>query len=469
MKRVMLSLASVLLAGAALAQFPIDGAVGYLLAGSTSVAYSNYWASGGQVRVSLDDNDQDATVKWSRDYLPDGDFEDDPRTSTAPYNNSVSPANRDQWDDDGALRDGWSQTEGAGGSIEVTSTELFGEESLLFDASGGTAVVEIGSNFNLDTYSGGFTGWTEDVNSGSGTVTEGTTSEHTSGGSEAILTGGSAHVDLEQAVTVVASTEYVLTAWMREGDASDLCDMRVQESTGGTDWLQADGTWAASEVDIATSSGTSYAQSVVTFTTDTGITGIRISFSADVSGDVCGIDDVSLALAPGTFIQASTLFPVLDTASDSYAVVANHQDGGTDSILQMQLRDAETCTGDSTCLYWDGSSDWTTTETWINCSNVGTTTTQCIETFAAHDAALTADHRVIVRLRAAMGTSEDVTLDGAFMVETVTHGTEGVLLVGLEASAQQDLLLPQGVRGRFVGDASGAIGIHFLGQFFGGE
>ena len=475
MQRLIAIFGALFLAGFALAQFPLEGTLGYALTAGTDPVYSNYYAQGGQVLLQLDDDDQDVTIVFAKDYLRDGDFEDDPRTgqgsgATSDYLEHLSPYSRDQWSNSGELDRDWNQTEGAGGSIEVTQTQLFGEDSVLFDASGGTAVVSIGSNMDVDTYSGGFTGWTENVNSGNGTVTQGTSSEHTAGGSEVILTGGSAHVDFSQSMTVVASTEYFVTFWVREGHTSDLCDFRVQEKTGGTDFLQADGTWASGEVDYITSSGTSYAQHVARFTTDAGITAVDLFFSADVTGDVCGIDDISMALVPGTFIQTGTLYPVLDTTADSYAIVVNHSDGGTDSVLQVQLRDAETCTGGGTCLSWDGSSDWTAADTWVTFANVATTSTQASETFLAHDAAHTADHRIAVRLRALMGTSEDVTLDNVFLVETTTHGSEGVMLQGLDDGADPLIvLLPPREKGRFVVDASGAIGLLLTGQFYGGN
>jgi len=471
MKRLTAVFVALFLAGTALAQFPIyEATISYLLAGTTSVAYSNYWASGGTVKLFLDDDDQNAFVKFSKDYILDGDFENDPRDGIAPYDNSVSPANKDMWDSDGALQGSWTQSEGTGGSVEVTTTELFGEDSLLFDASGGTAVVEMGTNMVLDT---DLTGWTVNVNAGSGTgASSGAAPLHTAGGEKLLITGGSAHVDVTQAVAVVAATEYFVTFWWTEAAGDDLCDFRIQESTGGTDYLQANGTWAAGAVDIVTTDGDSsaaYEHGVVTFTTDTGITGVTLWFAADVTGDICSVDDVSMALAPGTFIQTTTMFPVLDTAADSYAIVANHQDGGTDSVLQVQLIDAETGSADPTTLYWDGTSDWTSTETWVSCTNANVTTTQCIETFLAHDAALTTDHRVRVKFRALMGTAEDITLDNVFLVETTTVN-ENIPLIGVGGSGDAiEIELEQGVKGRFVVDASGTIGIFVLGTFFAGS
>ena len=79
MKRLTAIFGTLLLAGLALAQFPIEGTRSYVLAGTTTASYSNWYAQGGQVLLTLDDDDQDMTVLWARDYLRDGDFEDDPR------------------------------------------------------------------------------------------------------------------------------------------------------------------------------------------------------------------------------------------------------------------------------------------------------------------------------------------------------------------------------------------------------
>lgn len=478
MKRILISALSLsLLAFGVSAQMVLDGnLVGYLVAASSSHAFSDYWTEGGVVQITLDDDDQDAFVRFSRDYLSDSDFEENPRTAHEPYGNVVSPASHDQWDDNGALDDAWGQTEGAGGGIEFTTTQLFGEESLLFDASapnGGTAVAQMGANMDITT---DLTSWT--VSSpGSGTTAVSSTTPHTSGGEKILMTGGDQHEDITQAITTVALTEYFVTWWWQEGASDDLCDLRIQESTGGSQWLLTSsvaGVWQAGEADVVTTDGDSsaaYEQGFIQFTTQASITAITIHFAADVTGDLCSIDDVSMALVPVTEIRTITLFPVLDTGADSYAIVANHQDGGTDSRLQVQLLDAETCTGDSACLYWDGTSDWVTTETWVTLANVGTTTTQGIETFLAHDAALTVDHRLQVRFRALMGTAEDITLDNVFLVETATVDADIAMFAEDSIGVLGEILVtvPADVRGRFTVIGTGAIGVHFLGAFYGGS
>lgn len=447
------------------------------VAATTTAAVTSWWVEGGTVRISVDDDDQDVQIRWSPDYLKDGDFED----SLADQDSDQMPVSgtwthgEDVWNDAGALIGPWGMTEAAGGSVELTATELFGDTSLLFDASGGTAVVELGANFNLDTYSGGFTSWTEDVNAGTGTITEGTASPHTAAGSYAILTGGNAHVDFEQVITVVASTRYFITFWWQEGASDDLCDFRIQESTGGTDWLAAAptayaSTWAAGEADVATTDGDSSAafeQQIITFVTDAGITAIRVSFSSDVSADVCNIDDIGMALLPDTFIETRSnknLSTIPGLTTGGYTLAFSHSDGGTDSALQYRIQDASLVSGD-TEQYYTGSA-WSTTETWLTAVNVGTTSTVLLDLFEARTESLSG-HGIILRFRALMGTSEDITLDNISITETALVAD---MLLGGSTSGNAVIFLdvPHG-KGRFGVISAGAIGVNFAGQFFGGE
>lgn len=404
---------------------------------NTTAAVAAYRGDADIVRVAtVDDGSGLVRVRFSPDMLADDQFED------------ANGPGLDVWDPNDALTNPWFQSEDVVTIEKYTAAPIYGLASAAFDTS---SVTEMGTNMNLDTYSGGFTGWTEEVNAGSGTITEGTTSEHTDGGSEAVLTGGSAHVDFSQTFTVVASTEYVLSVWMREGDSSDLCDVRVQESTGGTDFLQADGTWAAGEVDVLTSSGTSYDQYYIRFTTDSGITGIEVFFAADVSGDVCGIDDVKLQLASDTYIQQNSQLQINKTTADSYILAFTHYSTGTDGFLEYAI--VYKPDHDSNINYYTGSA-WSTTETWTEVQNA----TSATRVFVPFEANSTTAHPVTVRFRHGGGGDEDIYIDGVALVETATANDALVTI-------EEPFEFPGGV-GRVVGIAGGAetIYVTYIGR-----
>jgi hypothetical protein len=436
--------------------------------GSSVVSYEVLPQQVVSFRVSAENA---TTARFSPDYLRDGSFEDRrdglATTPISPTSAKLKWGGRgatDNWtcttcdQTDDTLGGLWTISEAANDidfdqAITTAQVQLAGgypadgtpgsKVSLLLET--GDMVAQLGTNQDLDTYSGGFTGWTENVNGGTGTITEGTTLEHTAGGSEAILTGGSAHVDLSFTYTVTASTEYVVTFWARAADSSDLCDFRVQESTGGTDFLQADGTWDAAEVDFVTAdaTGTAYLQYTAKFTTDAGITGIDLFYSADVSGDVCGIDDTGITLASASYIEQDTdpgrLFGSTGTAD--YVLGFIHQEADTNSILEYQLRD--NTPGVANAAYWTGSA-WSATETWIQVTN-NTSATRVLDYFGAN-AGVALPHQITLSFRVYAAITEgDITLDDVFIVEASLAGDIGIDSV---TSVQRDIFIEFPYRGR---------------------
>lgn len=109
-----------------------------------------------------------------------------------------------------------------------------------------------------------------------------------------IDTRGGGLYDVGQVITVTASTNYRLSFWTR-GDVTNAGAYRIKNVQNDY-YLQANGTWAASEYWFPTGvAGATYIEVVKQFTTRTGATTLLIAFaSAAVTGAIAYFDDISL-------------------------------------------------------------------------------------------------------------------------------------------------------------------------------
>jgi len=427
-------------------------------AGAAVPTLSNF-AAARAVTINTADATNTVYVRFDRDYLLDGEFEDsvqdiqaadDPRS--AGEDPVLGAGHTDAWDEDGELLT-WGYTEvAADADIEVETTNvLYGYSSLRFDAED---MVQLVANEDFEAATGDdFTSWTENVNAGSGTIESDEVGPY-EGTIDALLTGGSAHVDLTSAtITVTASTEYVLSIWGHNAAADDVCVARVQEATGGTDYLQADGSWAAGEVDLGEAtfddSTTVYQQYVNTFTTDTGITGITVSLHADVTGDICSFDAVSLHIQPTTEITAISKVKLYDTVANSYVLSLATDAGATGSArLEIQISDPGTA-APLVPQYYTGSA-WSATETWISVPYTAT----LARTHVAFEARTATGHFVVVRIRPeVLGEDEDIYLD-AVMLTGAALSTNAFLLSSTPLRVE---IAPGGGRFSVSDDGSGTI------------
>jgi hypothetical protein len=264
-------------------------------------------------------------------------------------------------------------------------------------------------------------GWTT-TEGGDGSVTEDTTNEHTAGGSAAIVTAGSGGEEssVANAITVTAEAEYTVVVWTKAGTGDD-CAIRIQESGVGAEYLTSAGAWQAGAADWSTDSTTTWNMDYIFFTVETGETEITLTYAADDASDVCNIDDVTITLQTESYIEQDTLDTNLfgSTGTADYVFGFIHSDGGTDSLLQYQLRD--NTPGVAGSAYWTGSA-WSATETWITAPNVGTTATRVLDYFGANDG-VTLPHSITVSFRVqAAGTEEDITIDDVFIAESSLAG-----------------------------------------------
>lgn len=407
-------------------------------AGSTTTAVptlSNFNATR-QVRITVTAADNAVYVRYAPDLLPDGDFEDSVinESASTPGTPQVNPnvwvlqggqGYRDAWDDsDNLLTWGW--TENTVTIEEETTSEIYGLSSLRFESSG---VAQLIANEDFELLTGDdFNSWTENVNAGTGTITSIETGMY-DGLEAAELTGGSAHVDLTGAnTTVAASTSYVLSVWGDITAAGDLLDIRIREATGGTDYLQANGTWSAAEADFCNATfddganGT-YTHCLIEFTTDTGITALTISANVDVSADVGRVDGFSLHVDDNTVnVQATSQIRINDTTADSY-VCQFTQDAAATSSARAEYAIVDPTDSDTGTNgiqpYWYTGSAWSTTETWLSSAYAATATAQR----GYFEARVNTGHPVQLRIRPeTLGENEDLFVDKAFCVATARAG-----------------------------------------------
>lgn len=398
-------------------------------AGAATVTLSNF-AAASQVRVEAYTTGA-VYVKYAPDMLVNGDFEDSFIAGTLGTTGvAIEPTvgYPDAWDDsDNLLTWGW--TENTVTIEEETTNEIYDRSSLRFESSG---VAQLIANDDLELLSGdNFTSWTENVNGGSGTITSIETGMYELL-EAAELTGGTAHVDLESATTVVvAGTAYVLSVWGDVTAAGDLLDIRVQEVTGGSNFLQTNGTWAAGEADVCTSTvfdeGTNgtYTQCVVEFTTAAGITGLLFEAAVDVSADVGRVDGWSLHVKDNTVvIQATSKLPIFDTAVDGY-VCAFTQDAASTASARVEYAIISPSVANPIVKRYYTGSAWTNTETWISSAYNATAT----QTRAYFEADSTDGHFLQFRIRPeTMGNVEDIYIDKVFCTEVVRLAGDGMLL-----------------------------------------
>lgn len=379
-------------------------------------------------------------VRFSRDYLADGDFEDSVRNETNPSvavaNPQLSAGFIDAWDSSSNLLT-WGWTENTVTIEPETINELYGYSSLRFDSD---AVTQLILNNDLEDVTGdNFASWTENVNAGTGTITSEETDVYDAAES-AELTGGSAHVDFTSAnTTVTASTNYVFSVWGDVAAAGDLLDIRIREATGGTDYLQSNGTWAAGEADFCNATfdeGTAatFTQCLIEFTTDPGITALTVSANVDVSGDIGRVDAFTLHVKDNTVnIQTTAQFQLCDTTASNYML--QFSTAVPASRLSARVEYAIINPGTAAPLvprYWTGSA-WSATETWISATYPGVTASITRQYFQAD----TSDcHTVQVRIRPeTLGDGEDLYLDKVFLIEAARAG-QGILQ-GIEPTELQ--------------------------------
>lgn len=415
MRKTALFLATLLTAAYALAQVFYSENVTAGVAGASVPTLSNF--AGARSVTVTPTAANTVYVRYSRDYLLDGDFEDAVQADTP--DPVAGQGFLDSWDANGTLTS-WGFTENTVLIEKETTNAIYNGSSLRFDA-GSVSQLIANEDFELAT-GDDFDDWTENVNAGTGTIESDEASPY-DGTIDAKLTGGTAHVDLSSAtVTVTASTDYVLSVWGYVGAADDMIDVRVQEATGGTDYLQADGTWDAAEVDHCEptfdNSTTTYQQCVVEFTTDTGITGLTISVHADVSGDIGFIDGFSLHVKDSTVqIQATSRIRIYDTNTGAYTLAFTQDSVATGSArVEYAIIDPN---DNATRYYYTGSA-WTTTETWISSAYAGTAT----QTLDYFEARVATGHYVQIRIRPeTLGEDEDIYLDKVFVVAAARAGT----------------------------------------------
>ena len=348
--------------------------------------------SSGSVRITSATTSNPVYVRFSKDFLRGGNFED---TALAPSSSYL-----DECGDTGTSFNSTGPWFANGSATTSTlacavSTAGHGNGILTLTDAGSELIADEG----LETVAGDdWTSWTENVNSGSGTIAE----EGTiivAGSASAKLTGGSAHVDFTSAtITVTASTEYVLSVWGYLGASGDLLDVRVREATGGTDFLQADGSWAASEVDFCTATFTdgSWTQCVVRFTTDTGITGITVSANVDVSGDIGYVDNWALMATSDEQIFQLGTDKINRTVADSYQLCFEWYGSTGDQVIEYAIIDPDIYADEASLApqYYTGSA-WTTTETWLAPTAASSITTVC----APFEARSAVGHFVQVKFR----------------------------------------------------------------------
>src|SRR3990172_2844111 len=427
-------------------------------ASGAAVPTLSNWASARAVRVTMLTADAGLYVRFFRDLLVNGDFEDVQRVETTPATAVPDPITEgfpDAWDDsDNLLTWGW--TEGTVTVEEETTNEIYGRSSLRFESS---AVTQMLLNEDLEAVAAdNFTNWVENVNAGTGTITSEETDIY-DGAESAELTGGTAHVDFTSDTTVVvASTAYVLSVWGDIAAAGDLLDIRVREATGGTDFLQADGTWAAGEIDFCNAvfddaAAATFTHCVIEFTTDVGITGITVSANVDVAADVGRVDAFSLHAKDNTIrINAVSRVTINDTVADSY-VCAFTQDAAAASSARAEYAIVNYGT-DAPLVprYYTGTA-WSATETWISSAYAATATQQ-----RAYFEADTSDgHYFEFRIRPeTMGDNEDLYIDKAFCTATARAGV-GVLLAGVGSWFEFNIVNP----GRFTVMGASATVVNF--------